>query len=119
MSRPKSKPIYSRYLKPALRPTAEFFEHITNKCPEYIPAALRIIDSEGFMMVEPRVLLGPKGLNSIRPKVNIGSKGSILVGGQSIICLPRLYISPTVGILSKGIYDVRAKIIKGSELFGL
>jgi hypothetical protein len=73
MSRPKSKPIYSRYLKPALRPTAEFFEHITNKCPEYIPAALRIIDSEGFMMVEPRVLLGPKGLNSIRPKVSIGS----------------------------------------------
>lgn len=66
------------------------------------------------MMVEPRILLGPKGLNNIRPKVNIGSKGSILAGGQSIICLPRLYASPTVGIRSKGMYNVRAKTIKGS-----
>jgi hypothetical protein len=32
--------------------------------------------NEGFMVVEPRVLLGPKGLNNIRPKINIGSRRS-------------------------------------------
>lgn len=66
-------------------------------------------------MVEPRVLLGLNRLNNIRPKINIGSKGSILVGGQSIICPPRLYASSTVGIRSKRMYSVRAKTIKGSE----
>jgi hypothetical protein len=53
-------------------------------------------------MVEPRVLLDPKGFNDTRPKINIGSNiGSVLVGGQSIICSIRLYIGPNCRYMVK------------------
>ena len=53
-----------------------------------------------------------------RPKINIGSKGSVLVGGQIVMCLVRLYGSPTVVVWSKGMCGGRAKTAGGSELYG-
>ena len=74
MSRPKSQTIYFKYVE-CFVPYLNIFQVFTKKCPEYISIPLCIINSEGFMMVEPRILLGPTGLNNIRPKVNIGSRG--------------------------------------------
>jgi len=37
-----------------------------------------------------------------------------MVGGQIVVCLVRLYGSPTVVVWSKGMYDGRAKIVKGA-----
>ncbi|MEN6566375.1 MAG: hypothetical protein ABFC57_08740, partial [Veillonellales bacterium] len=36
------------------------------------------------------------------------------VGGQIVMCLVRLYGSPTVVVWSKGMYGGRAKTVKGS-----
>jgi len=77
-------------------------------------------------MVEPRLLQGLKRLCNNRPKVNIRSrprwrKGLILAGGQSLIkemspitsCKAVLQYL-VIAVWSKGMYKVRAKIIKGS-----
>ena len=53
-----------------------------------------------------------------RPKSIVGSKGSVIVGGQIVICLPRLYGSLTVVVWSKGMGNGRAKTAKGSEYQG-
>ena len=45
-------------------------------------------------MAEPRLLQGLKRLCDSRPKVNIGSKGSVLAGGQIGGCSGRLCNSP-------------------------
>ncbi|WP_235814569.1 hypothetical protein [Propionispora sp. 2/2-37] len=50
-----------------------------------------------------------------RPKIIIGSKGSVVVGGQIVICLVKLCGSPTVVVWLKGMYGGRAKTAKGSE----
>jgi hypothetical protein len=50
-----------------------------------------------------------------RPKIDIGSQGSVLVGGKTGISLEKLYGSPTVVVWFQGIYVGRAKIAKGSE----
>jgi|LSQX01.1.fsa_nt_gb hypothetical protein len=59
MSRPKSKTINMQAHKSCPGLSLRFLECITFRHPEYITAQLRIIYSEGFMMVEPRILLGP------------------------------------------------------------
>ncbi len=51
-----------------------------------------------------------------RPKINVGSKGSALVGGKTGMGLERLCGSLTVVVWSQGIYAGRAKIAKGSEI---
>ncbi len=45
-----------------------------------------------------------------RPKISVGSMGSALVSGKIVMCLVRLYGSPTVVVWSKGMYGSRAKI---------
>ena len=52
-----------------------------------------------------------------RPKSSIGSKGSVLVGGQIAMWLVRLCGSPTVVVWSKGMYGGRAKTVRGSGGF--
>ncbi len=54
------------------------------------------------------------GFGISRPKIIVGSNGSAVVGGQIVICLVRLYSSPTVVVWSKGMYGGRAKTAKGS-----
>ncbi len=50
-----------------------------------------------------------------RPKIAVGSKGSVVVGGQTGVCRERLYGSPTVVMWSQVIYVGRAKIVMGCE----
>lgn len=54
-----------------------------------------------------------------RPKSIVGSKGSAVVGGQIVICLVRLYGSPTVVVWSKGMCNGRAKTVMGAEGIGV
>ncbi len=49
-----------------------------------------------------------------RPKIVVRSAGLAVVGGQIVICLVRLYGSPTVVVWSKGMYSGRAKTARGS-----
>jgi len=67
-------------------------------------------------MVEPRAVS-----DLIRGPVSVGqrlasdlTRGSALVGGQIVMCLVRLYGSPTVVVWSKGMYGGRAKIVRGA-----
>lgn len=53
-----------------------------------------------------------------RSKIAVGSKGSAVVGEKIVICLERLYDSPTVIVWSQGMYSNRAKTIMGCELYG-
>ena len=67
-------------------------------------------------MVEPRLVSGiQKVLGISRPKIGIGSRGSVLVGGKTGMGCERLYGSPTVVVWSQGIYVGRAKIAMGCE----
>jgi len=66
-------------------------------------------------MVEPRLVQGLLRLCISRPKIGVRSvTGLALVGGQIVVCLVRLYGSPTVVVWSKGMCDGRAKIVGGS-----
>ncbi len=51
-----------------------------------------------------------------RPKIGIGSQGSVLVGGKTGMGRERLYGSPTVVVWSQMMYVGRAKIVMGCEL---
>ncbi len=56
-----------------------------------------------------------QGSGISRPKIGVGSHpGSASVGGQIVICLVRLYGSPTVVVWSKGMYGGRAKTVRGA-----
>ena len=70
-------------------------------------------------MVEPRLVSDLKRFGIGRPKSVVGSKGSAVVGGQMVICLVRLYGSPTVVVWSKEMYSCRAKTVMGSEDIGV
>jgi hypothetical protein len=70
-------------------------------------------------MVEPRLVSDLKRFGIGRPKSIVGSKGSAVVGGQIVMCLVRLYGSPTVVVWSKGMYNGRAKTAMGSEDIGV
>ncbi len=65
-------------------------------------------------MVEPRLVSDLAGFGISRPKIGVGSEGSALVGGKIVICLVRLYGSPTVVVWSKGMYGSRAKTAGGA-----
>ena len=66
-------------------------------------------------MVEPRLASDlEKGFGVSRPKIHVGSMGSVWVGGQMVICLVRLYGSPTVVVWSKGMCGCRAKTARGA-----
>ena len=66
-------------------------------------------------MVEPRLVSDlTLGFGISRPKIGIGSKGSVSVGGQIGICLVKLYGSPTVVVWLKGMCIGRAKTVVGS-----
>ncbi|WP_243650541.1 hypothetical protein [Anaerospora hongkongensis] len=54
-------------------------------------------------------------LGSSRPKVSIGSKGSVLAGGKTGMGRERLYGSPTVVVWSQMMYVGRAAIVMGCE----
>lgn len=70
-------------------------------------------------MVEPRLVSGlTMGLGINRSKIAAGSKGSAVVGEKIVICLERLYGSPTVIVWSQGMYSSRAKTIMGCEFYG-
>ena len=67
-------------------------------------------------MVEPRLASDiHKVFGVSRPKISVGSAGSVLVGGKTGMSCERLYGSPTVVVWSQGIYVGRAKIAMGCE----
>lgn len=85
------------------------------------------------MVVEPRALQGQTGSVMFGQRLISGlvydAKGLILVGEKSLVCPVRLYCSVfafdytsggcftaiyIIAVWSKGMYKVRAKIIKGS-----
>ncbi len=66
-------------------------------------------------MVEPRLVSGLKGLGISRPKIVVGSQGSVAVGGKTGIIRERLYGSPTVVMWSQVSVVGRAKIAMGCE----
>ncbi|AJQ28927.1 hypothetical protein [Pelosinus fermentans] len=70
-------------------------------------------------MVEPRLVSDLNRFGIGRPKSIVGSRGSAVVGGQIVICLVRLYGSPTVVVWSKGMCNGRAKTAMGSEVIGV
>ena len=74
-----------------------------------------IIGSQGFVMVEPRLVSGLKGLGMSRPKVVVGSSGSAAAGGQTGGIRERLYGSPTVVMWSQVSVVGRATIVMGCE----
>ena len=58
------------------------------------------------------------GFGVSRPKIHVGSAGSAWVGGQMVICLVRLYGSPTVVVWSKGMHVGRAETVRSAgEVF--
>ena len=65
-------------------------------------------------MVEPRLVSDLRGFGISRPKISVRSEGLALVGGKIVMCLVRLYGSPTVVVWSKGMYDGRAKTARGA-----
>ena len=68
-------------------------------------------------MVEPRSVSDIVVVFGIgRPKIGVGSQGSVAVGGKTGVGRERLYGSPTVVVWSQVIYVGRAKIVRGSEL---
>ena len=69
-------------------------------------------------MVEPRLVPDLKRFGIGRPKIIVGSKGLAVVGGQIVMCLVRLYGSPTVVVWSKRMYNGRAKTVMGAEDIG-
>ena len=69
-------------------------------------------------MVEPRLVSGLQWLGISRPKIGIGSRGSVSVGGQTGDISERLYGSPTVVMWSQGSVVGRATIAMGCELHG-
>ncbi len=60
-------------------------------------------------------IAGLEGLGIGRPKVVIGSKGSVIAGGKTGMSREKLYGSPTVVVWFQVIYVGRAKIAKGCE----
>ena len=58
---------------------------------------------------------GPAGLGISRPKVVIGSRGSVVAGGKIGMSREKLYGSPTVVVWFQVIYVGRAKTAKGCE----
>ena len=54
-----------------------------------------------------------------RTKIIVGSEGSVVVGEKILICLVRLYGSPTVVMWSIGMCNGRAKTSMGSEAIGV
>ena len=70
-------------------------------------------------MVEPRLASDIHRVFGVsRPKISVGSSGSVLVGGKTGMSLERRYGSPTVVVWSQGICVGRAKIAMGCELYG-
>ncbi|WP_069972739.1 hypothetical protein [Propionispora sp. 2/2-37] len=65
-------------------------------------------------MVEPRLVPDLNKFGISRPKIGIGSGGSVSVGGKIGICLLWLCGSPTVVVWSKEMYAGRAKIARGA-----
>ena len=77
---------------------------------------LAIIVTQRFVMVEPRLVPDlTRGSVLVGQRLASGlTRGSALVGGQIVICLVRLYGSPTVVVWSKGMYGGRAKTARGA-----
>ncbi|VBB06229.1 Hypothetical protein LUCI_1445 [Lucifera butyrica] len=71
-------------------------------------------------MVEPRLLADLlRGSLVVGQRLILDRSGLVLVGGKIVMCLVRLYGSPTVVVWSKEICNSRAKTAKGAvDYFG-